>query len=150
MLIPISVASPVVQILQVVPGAVVALHPEWGRIAGVLGIVCDARETEARTGPIWFSSGPKINSQASIQRRQGAVGLPYLSFLVEKMLKTFLLLVQMMFGNLRLRHLQLHAVRGTHLDFFLGLGRGAVTFSGRAFALSLTHVWWPLMVTWRP
>jgi len=46
---------------EVVPGAVIALHPEWGRTAGVLGIVCDARETEA-----------------SIQRRQG-LGLPYLS-----------------------------------------------------------------------
>lgn len=48
---------------EVVPGAVVALHPEWGRTAGALGIVCDARETEA-----------------SFQRRnQGIIDLPYLS-----------------------------------------------------------------------
>jgi len=34
---------------EVVPGTVVALHPEWGRTAAVLGIVCDSRDNEVPT-----------------------------------------------------------------------------------------------------
>ncbi|CAK9100724.1 Desumoylating isopeptidase 1 (DeSI-1) (PPPDE peptidase domain-containing protein 2) [Durusdinium trenchii] len=57
---------------EVVPGAVVALHPDWGRTAGVLGIVCDAREAETIIG-VWHCDHL---DEASILQRRSA---PFLS-----------------------------------------------------------------------
>ncbi|CAE7227526.1 desi1 [Symbiodinium pilosum] len=45
---------------EVIPGTVVAVHPEWGRSTAVLGIVCDSREGEV-FGPSHRPGLPVLN-----------------------------------------------------------------------------------------